>query len=422
MFTVHSNFFGCLISLTLLPAFTVNAQQFSVTRYDAATVAESPVVVPSVAVEDPVAMLPAVSAVANPLVGEPLTVKKIDMFKGEIRVFKTNSVVRVAVGDGAVIRAEVIDSGELLVIAQHSGSTSLRLWHADSQQSDYNIRVGDTDPETRFHLEKMVTLRVKMVEFRKSALARLGIDWSNAMAGPTFATAGDVVSNTLYRPATEGFGTLPNNVRPFSSYFGIASSITSRINFLSASGEATMLAEPTLSCANGSSASFLAGGEVPYPTVGANGQTSVEFKEYGIKLEISPRIDTLGNVQTGVMTEISSIDPAVSVQGAPGLLTRRTQTEVNVRSGQTIVIAGLLKAENSSDIDRIPGIGRLPVLGKLFSSDNMRNDISELVIFITPEVFDPAAVTLGDRHKLIHSRSGERLIRSADRLDINLLD
>ncbi|MBX2838528.1 MAG: pilus assembly protein N-terminal domain-containing protein [Gammaproteobacteria bacterium] len=342
-----------------------------------------------------------------------VSTEKLDMFAGEVRVLGVVDVTRVAVGNGKLIRAEVLANGELLVIAQEPGSSSLRLWHTNHTQSDYNIRISEKDPETRFHLEKMVQMKVHMVEFRKSALGKLGIDWGDSMAGPIAATAGDIIGSHLYRPNGEGFAVdLPNRVEPFSSYFGIATNITSRINLLASKGDAVTLAEPVLSCANGGTASFLAGGEVPYPSENENGQTSVEFKEYGIKLTISPRVDDSGNVQTLLDTEISQLDPAVTVQGAPGLLTRRTQTQVNVRSGETIVISGLLSAENSKDIDRLPGLGQLPVLGALFRSKNVRNAVSELVVFITPEVIEPGASSLTQRQHQVFDATLKRLHQS----------
>ena len=347
--------------------------------------------------------------------------QNIDMFSGEVKVLGQVSVTRVAVGDGGVIRAEVLSDGELLVIAQSPGSSSLRLWHSDKGQSDYNIRVSETDPETRFRMEKMVRMKVKMVEFRKSALGRLGIDWSDSADGPALSVAGDIVTNSLFRPANEGFAqALPNAVKPFSTYFGVASNISSRINFLASNGDAVTIAEPVLSCANGGTARFLAGGEVPYPTVGANGQSAVEFKEYGIKLNISPRIDSAGNVMTLIDTEISQLDPAVSVQGAPGLLTRRAQTQVNVRSGQTIVISGLLSSETSKDQDVLPGLGRIPLLGSLFRSKSTRSLASELVIFVTPEVIDPVAVSTSAHQQSLDRDTNEHLDRA--RQSLLLLD
>jgi len=343
--------------------------------------------------------------------------ENVDMFAGEVRVFGSVDVTRVAIGNGSIVRAEILATGELLVIGQKPGSTSMRLWNKDATQTSYNIRVSETDPVTRVRMERMVRMRVRLVEFRKSALGQLGINWSDSTAGPSFAAAGDALGSNLFRPASEGFANLPNRVAPFSTYFGIASNITSRINFLASNGDAVTLAEPVLSAVNGGVASFLAGGEVPYPTVGANGQTTIDFKEYGIKLDVTPLIDDAGNVRAGVSTEISQLDPAVSVGGAPGLLTRRAQTQVNVRSGETIVISGLLSAESSNDIDRIPGLGRLPIIGQLFRSRNARESVTELVIFVTPEVIEPSVPALTDRERDTYERSTTDIERATARLD-----
>lgn len=339
----------------------------------------------------------------------PVNTINVDLFAGQVSVLAKVEVERVAVGNGGIVRAEVLQSGELLVIGQVAGSTSLRLWHKNGEQTDYNIRVSETDPVTRFPMERMVRMKVKMVEFRKSALGKLGIDWGDSIAGPTFSAAGDLVGNNLFRPITEGFEALPNKVKPFSTYFGIASNITSRINFLATNGDAVTLAEPVLTSTNGGTASFLAGGEVPYPSVGPNGNTKISFKDYGIKLNIAPQIDPNGNVRTMVETEISQIDPALSVNGTPGLLTRRAQTQVNVRSGETIVISGLLSSESSNDIDKLPGLGNLPILGSLFKSKNIRDSVSELVIFVTPEVINPEEPKLTQHQEAIHNHSEQQL-------------
>ena len=359
----------------------------------------------------------------NPVRQLPVAVgtENVDMFAGQVKVLGQVDVTRVAIGNGDIVRAEVLNTGELLVIAQSPGSTSLRLWHTDKRQSDFNIRVSEQDPETRVRMETMVRMRVRMIEFRKSALGKLGIDWSDGAAGPGFAIAGDVVGNNYYRPNSEAtWATLPNTVPPFQTYFGIASNITSRINFLASNGDATTLAEPVLSTTSGGSASFLAGGEVPYPSIGANGQTTVQFKEYGIKLNVSPIIDPYGNVRTSIETEISQLDPAVSVQGAPGLLTRKAKTQVNVRSGETIVISGLLSSDSSKDVDKLPGIGNLPVIGHFFRARNARNSVSELVIFVTPEIVLPHGTLLNERQQALLDDSGRRM--GSARQNIQVLD
>lgn len=354
----------------------------------------------------------------------------IDMFSGEVIILGTFKVDRVAVGNGSIVRVEVKDDGELILIAEKAGSSSLRLWHKDGRHSAYNIRVSEQDPETRVRLDSMVRMSVKMVEIRKSAIKNLGVSWSTEAGGPAFGVAGDFISDGLFRinsndpNSGDAFDSLPLKVKPFSSYFGMSSSISSRINFLASNGDAITLAEPTLSCINGGNAKFLAGGEVPYPAVGANGQTSVEFKEYGIKLDINPLVDPEGNIYTKVLSEISQIDEAVSVLGAPGLLTRRVETQFNVTSGQTIVISGLLSAESSEDVNKLPLLGDMPILGRLFKSENFRNDLTELVIFVTPEVVKPESLRFTDKEQRIYDYSTLRRdhIKEKLKFDFELMD
>jgi len=312
--------------------------------------------------------------------------ENIDMFVGEVKVLGKVDVDRVAVGNGGIIRAEILSTQELLIIAQKEGSSSLRLWGKDGMQKEYNFRVSKNDPEKRVRMDSMIRIKVKMVQFKKTALSRLGINWSQEVNGPTFATAGDAISNSLYRPDFPGFANLPLNVKPFSSYLGIASSITSRINLLASDGDALVLSEPVLSCVNGGTAKFLSGGEFPIPVIGNNGQTQVEFKEFGVKLEISPRANSNDDIYTTIKTEVSERDDDNQVLGVPGLTTTETETIVNVRSGQTIIISGLLKAVGSEKFDRVPGLGRIPFVGGLFRSKEKKDEMTELVVFLTPEV------------------------------------
>jgi pilus assembly protein CpaC len=128
----------------------------------------------------------------------------------------------------------------------------------------------------------------------------------------------------------------------------------------------------------------MAGGELPIPRSSALGTTSVSFKEYGVKFEVNPVASESGVIAARIATEISAIDFEVRVQDVPGLTKRRAETEVNLRENQTLVIAGLLTEETSRSIDRVPGLGELPILGALFRSRNFRDRRSDLVVFITP--------------------------------------
>lgn len=353
---------------------------------------------------------------------------EIDTFIGEVQILGIFEVSRIAIGNGKIVRIEVKDGGEIILIGQAAGSSSLRLWKLDGEQVNYNIRVAEKDPNTRVRMERMIRMNVKIIEVRKSALKNVGIDWvslSNGRAnGPSFSTVGDLISSKLFRnDGNSGISeNLPLNVKAFSTHFGLATSIHSQINYLASSGDAVTLAEPNLSCINGGSAKFLAGGEIPYPVTGSNGQTTVEFKEYGIKLEVSPLADKHGNIYTKLLTEVSQIDPGVSVLGAPGLLTRRTETQINVVSGQTIVISGLLSADHSEDVNKVAWLGDIPILGALFRSKNYRNKLSELVIFVTPEVIDPVTHQFNREERNLYNHGNRIKAQVRSKLDFKLMD
>ena len=119
------------------------------------------------------------------------------------------------------------------------------------------------------------------------------------------------------------------------------SAISSRLNLLEREGDAIVLATPQLTARSGSSAKFQAGGEIPYSVVNQNGFVTVQFKNFGIILEVKPRADSTGAIRSEILAEVSEPDPSVSsLQGVPGLRTRRTQTEFNVRAGETMVLSG----------------------------------------------------------------------------------
>jgi pilus assembly protein CpaC len=158
-----------------------------------------------------------------------------------------------------------------------------------------------------------------------------------------------------------------------------------------------MLAEPNLLVINGTPANFVAGGEFPYPMVqpggGANSVT-IAFKEYGIRLGFLPVITPRGTIRLQVSPEVSALDytNAVTVAGTtvPGTSTRRVQTEVELSSGQSFVIAGLLDNQTRESFSKVPGIGDIPLLGKLFQSKSVTRSHTELLVIITPEIAGPA--------------------------------
>ena len=156
------------------------------------------------------------------------------------------------------------------------------------------------------------------------------------------------------------------------------------------------LAEPNLLAINGKEASFVAGGEFPFPMVqpGANGNViTIAFREFGIRIHFLPHITPRGTIQLQVAPEVSSLDysNAVTIAGTtiPALSTRRVQTEVELESGQSFVIAGLMDNRMTETISKIPGLANIPLLGKLFTSRAITRNNSELLVIVTPEVVRP---------------------------------
>jgi pilus assembly protein CpaC len=349
---------------------------------------------------------------------------KINMFVGEIKIIEHVDVKRVAVGNGALVKLKVLPNQQLLVIAENAGSTSLHLWFKDGRESDMNLRISEKDPQRRVHLEDMIKMDVKIVEFRKSALRSLGINWQSQIQGPSLAMTRDWSSNPYFRGTnSEGiFQGIPNQLPGYQTYFGIATSITSRINYLASNGDAFTLAEPNLSCINGGKADFLAGGEVPIPIRGPNGEVTIEYKKYGVLLNISPEADDNGVINAKVSTEVSQLDQSVNVMGAPGFLVRSTKTQMNLHDGETIVISGLLNSKSSKDVNKIPLLGDIPILGHLFKSTDFRNSQTELAIFVTPHVVSAKSKSNVMRLQDLNKRKDSRMKYLQDKLDFSLAD
>jgi len=168
------------------------------------------------------------------------------------------------------------------------------------------------------------------------------------------------------------------------------------IQALQSKGLAEVLAEPNVLAINGKQASFVAGGEFPFPMVQAGsavGAVTIMWKEYGIRLNFLPDVTPRGTIRLEVAPEVSALDysNAVTISGftVPALTTRRVQTEVELESGQSFVIAGLLNNSVTESLSKIPGIGDIPLLGKLFQSKTLTKQNTELLVIVTPELVRP---------------------------------
>ncbi|RYF01831.1 MAG: secretory apparatus [Comamonadaceae bacterium] len=391
---------------------------------------------------------------------------EIEMFVGESRVFPTPGVGRIAVGNGAILTAAALDQREVILFANAVGTSSLFVWNEDGRYQRLKVTIvpGDTTryareisaflagiPGTKTsiigdkvivegdHLtdldiakidelskrypqivnftnrlgwEQMILMDVKVVEFPVNELRELGLRWGTtggAAIGALWApgargNVGDMqvgVTNPSITSISGSSSAAPRGLHVLSA---INMGLSAQLSLLAQNGKASILAEPQLSARNGSKATFLAGGEYPYTVSTINGP-SVFFKPFGVKLDIVPRVDRNGVVRATIDSEVSAIDASISTVSGPALSTRKTTTEFNVQSGETLVLSGLISRKTATSVDKLPGLGDIPILGALFRSRRFQNDETELVVFVTPTLIDSRSPGLVDRVQ----RTTERL-------------
>ncbi|SEF11123.1 pilus assembly protein CpaC [Burkholderia sp. WP9] len=249
-----------------------------------------------------------------------------------------------------------------------------------------------------------VQLRVRITEVDRNVTQQLGINWQ-AMGSAVGNFYGGIFSGrpiyNLNQPIVGPTGqtTFPVNLPSNNAFSLFGAFKTNNVNIqalvdaLNQEGLLTVLAEPNLVALSGQTASFLAGGEFPIPVSQTNGAISVEFKQFGVKLDFTPTVLNDHRISLKVRPEVSQIDTSVSVTTGgitvPGLSVRRADTTVELGSGQSFAIGGLLQSNTTDIISQIPGMGSIPILGKLFSSTNYQNNKTELVIMVTPYLVEP---------------------------------
>ncbi len=245
-----------------------------------------------------------------------------------------------------------------------------------------------------------VNLRVRVLEVNKETLKRIGINWDAVITTGSFViglatgvptTTGGVVPPFL--PFSVRNGTTFSNSNIGVNYSSNSVNFNSLIDLLDREGLVKILAEPNLSAMSGKKASFLAGGEFPIPVPQADGVVTIEYKKFGVGLSFTPVILSSGRIKMLVAPEVSNLTNAGAITlnniTVPALQTRRAETMVEVSSGQSIVIGGLLQNNVTKEIRKVPWLGDIPVLGKLFTSQEFQRNETELVIIATPYLVKP---------------------------------
>ena len=264
-----------------------------------------------------------------------------------------------------------------------------------------NVKVPPAKPQ--------ILLKVRIASVDRNKLKNLGINMfnlglGNAIGGvsttqfsPPFITGGSGRSGrTAGASGALGSARLSQEGNIFAYFPGL--NVGATITALQTQGVAEVLAEPNLLAMDGKQASFLAGGEYPYPMVqgtsaGGAGAVTIMFKEYGVRLNFIPTITPRNTIRLQVAPEVSTLDfaNAVTLSGftVPAITTRKINTEVELADSQTFVLGGLLDNRETETFEKIPFIGDIPILGKFFQSKSINRTNTELIVMVTPEIVSP---------------------------------
>ncbi len=303
----------------------------------------------------------------------------IHLTVGESKLLHLDSAQKVAIANPSIAGVTPVSDDEILISAKNPGSTNLVLITPNGDKGTRQIYV------TSHNLKKaMVEIGVEVMEIDYQSSLMAGLSWGSVPSqGASSSTSSTSVPNNF---------TLNEATPPSVFTFGTVTrdALTASLQLLINRGKAKILAKPKLLAVSGSEASFLSGGEVPYIVDTKLGSVDVQWKPYGVKLNVRPEIDAEGNISSSLRAEVSGVDTqnGLSINNTliPALKTRWAETSVYMKSGSTMVIAGLISEQNQKFTSGIPLLSDIPLIGELFRYTNDQNTQSELVIFVTPTI------------------------------------
>lgn len=358
-------------------------------------------------------------------------------------------VRRVAVGSGDVVEARVLSTQEVLLQGKRPGDTTLLVWlKGVPMAQNYRLQInkgvaslprdagseirlkaagdlsilegrggdmrqleaarqvaqhaaGDTKgvllDKTTLPYSGEVQIDVRVVEFSRKILKKAGLSLLSNKSGFTFGTyaPSSLTKVQLSNGAISSEATLPINQALNLVVGNSSNSLLGVLSVLEGNGFVRTLAQPTLVAQSGRTADFLAGGEFPVPVPQALGQTTIQYKPYGIRLEVSPTVLAENRIALTVAPEVSDLDfeNAITINGVtvPSLSTRRAGTSIELGNGESFVIGGLVSQSVMKNVNKIPGLGDIPVLGAFFKSISLSREDKELLFIVTPRLVRPLA-------------------------------
>ncbi|MEZ5923537.1 MAG: type II and III secretion system protein family protein [Hyphomicrobiaceae bacterium] len=316
---------------------------------------------------------------------------------------------------GANIKSEVINDTIILTGSVPNPADSNR---ASDIAARFMTRPGDASKRDADKVVNMlvveakeqVMLKVSVAEVQREAIKRLGVNWNGVHAGDsawnfqtnntmpiTNANGNNTFLFGITGPSSDLSSCLPTFPLPGAIATGGANCLARSVEMFERNGLLKTLAEPTLTAISGETASFLAGGEFPVPVAQDKDSISVEWKPFGVGLSFTPLVLSEGRISLKIATEVSEISSEGAVTlttvSLPGLKVRRANTTVELPSGGSLVIAGLISDDTRANIDGVPGIKNLPILGTLFRSRDFQKQETELLVIVTPYVVNPVHIS-----------------------------
>ena len=397
--------------------------------------------------------------------GSACAAEPVEVSLNESKYMAASGITRLAVGNPAIADVQLLSSGDFLLVGKKAGTTSLIVWSDGGRRTEYTVYVAGNDRgmasaiqdaigyptvhvqmiEDRVMLRgkvenqyehdialkiaglytggdgsgvidllemehpSQIRLEAQIIEINSDYTKNLGIQYWSQTPGSNSSSGGS--TGNPNNDITVGTAGLFYGGEDFSSsrkHGGWLGSHVANVNVtlqaLINEGKARILSRPSITTMSGKTANILIGGRIPIPVSDGNGNVSIDWHEYGVKLNIEPVVDSEDKITSKVHAEVSTLDYSHGVKidsfSVPGIATREAESEVNVRSGMTMAIGGLINSEDAKIVSKIPLLGDLPIIGRFFRHTSNTRDKRELIILITPTlVADDTPAPMSQRMK-----------------------
>ena len=415
--------------------------------------------------------------------GSACAAEPVEVSLNESKYMAASGITRLAVGNPAIADVQLLSSGDFLLVGKKAGTTSLIVWSDGGQRTEYTVYVAGNDrgmasaiqdaigyPKVHVQMiEDRVMLRGKVenqyehdtalkiaglytggdgsgvidllemehpsqirleaqiIEINSDYTKNLGIQyWSQTPGSNSNSGSSTGNSNSGITVGTAGLfygGEDFSSNRKHGGWLGShVANVNVTLQALINEGKARILSRPSITTMSGKAANILIGGRIPIPVSDGNGNVSIDWHEYGMKLNIEPVVDSEDKITSKVHAEVSTLDYSHGVKidsfSVPGIATREAESEVNVRSGMTMAIGGLINSEDAKIVSKIPLLGDLPIIGRFFRHTSNTRDKREVIILITPTlVSDDTPAPMSRRMKESYEEI-ERTARNRELVEI----